>query len=164
MTLIATKNVSLVGKNGRRFSLVLGQTLTKAQANNLSPRQVREFTREKVGRQVAYNHDERVVILEAYVATGNRQEVADRFMSVFPGTSHSVASLNRMCGQLECLDVQHPNSTNHVVSQALAKLAADTYPDRFMSSPLEVMLAGVSVADLVNATPEELQEALALAS
>jgi hypothetical protein len=165
MKLTATKTVALTGKNGRRLTLTGGHKLTPAQANNLTQRQVEAYTQPtQSSKSVSYNHEERVVILEAYVGGANRAEVAHTFFQAFPNSGHPTSSLNRMCGQLECLDNTHPNSTNHVVSKELSVLANSTYPERFMATPLLAMLDQVSIQDLVNLSSKDLEEALALAN
>ena len=165
MAIIATKTVTINPIKGRPFTLTAGAVITPSKLSKLSKRQLANYTEPKAkANNTPYTHEERVVILEAYVAGGNRAEVAHTFSQAFPNTNHPTSSLNRMCGQLECLDTTHPNSTAHVVSQELSVLANNTYPERFMATPLLALLDQLSIQDLVSLSSKDLEEAMALAN
>ena len=134
MKLVATKNVSLVGKNGRRFSLILGKTLTPAQANNLSARQLRDFTEEQqpATKRVAYSYDEAVDLAGCYVAQGSHVTAARAaFLTLNPDTLHTPASINAALGQLRAIDPNHPNDTRWVAKTTIVQAALDTQGDYF---------------------------------
>ena len=165
MTTVSTKTVTINPVKGRPFTLTAGAVITPSQLSKLSKRQLATYTAPKAkANNTPYTHEERVVILDAYMAGANRAEVAHTFSQAFPNSGHSTSSLNRMSGQLECLDTTHPNSTAHVVSQELSTLANTTYPERFMATPLLALLSQVSVQDLVGLSSKDLEEALALAN
>ena len=129
MTLIATKNVSLVGKNGRRFSLVLGKALTKGQANNLTARQLRDFTEEQkpATTRFTYSYDEAVDLAGFYVALGGHNpSVVAAFMDLNPNQKHTPASLNAAVGQLRALDPNRPGDTQWVAKTVIIAAALET--------------------------------------
>ena len=134
MTLIATKNVTLVGKNGRRFSLILGKPLSKAQANNLSVRQLRNYTEEQkpANTRVPYSYDEAVDLAGCYVTRkGDLTATVAAFMELNPGQKHTAASVKCAAFQLRALDPNFPGYNKWVAKTVIIAAALDTQADYF---------------------------------
>ena len=125
-------------RRGNAKTTKVGTILSQAQYNDLTaPKKAKcvEFVQDR--QNVPYTEEEITTLLDSYVRSGNRQIVISEFIQNFVGTDHTESSLNRMCGQMETIDVNHPDSTNHVVSSKLIEVASDRYPDQF-GTPEEV--------------------------
>jgi hypothetical protein len=117
---------------GRRTDYKLGQRIGEAAYRRLPLRQQQEYfqSARRAASNTPYTAAEMALILDAYVEGRSRKEITSLFSEVF-GSSHTPDSVNRMCGQLETLDVEHPASTEHVVSDEFRRMAVQFDAARF---------------------------------
>ena len=110
-----------------------GMSILSSRSDRVLYRQGRDLVNQAVTvrrQNTRYTDKELLLALTLYNQGLGRRELIDTFNNTITHC-HPESSLNRLCGQLECLDPSHPMSDRHVVSNRLTELAMTTNPEWF---------------------------------
>ena len=110
-----------------------GMSILASRSDRVLYRQGRDLLNQAVSvkrQNTRYSDKELLLALTLYNQGLGRLELIETFNKTLTH-SHTDASLNRLCGQIECLDPSHPMSDKHIVSNRLTELANQTNPEWF---------------------------------
>ena len=140
MAYLATGTFHILNKNGKvTKSFKPGDTVETRYYMSLNDIKKNKcvYVNPNPEGKVRWVRSEIEQVIELYVNNPVEEWVTEQFQTLYPNQQHPEGSIQTTVRQLKTLDINFPNDTEWKVTELVAEVATEMYPERFFSSAKE---------------------------